>query len=89
MNDLTSLSQIIQQIGTFFSHQFHILKMPFNARMYKHLVRSCRNISKTDDGRMVTLLNHYFPQFTIPLFAWAGLIGFSRVMLGVHFPQTP
>ncbi|WP_347989553.1 phosphatase PAP2 family protein [Methylomonas sp. AM2-LC] len=35
---------------------------------------------------MATLLSFYFPYLLIALFIWAALIGFSRVILGVHFP---
>ena len=35
---------------------------------------------------MATLLGHYFPPLLVPLAGWAGLVGFSRVVLGVHFP---
>jgi undecaprenyl-diphosphatase len=35
---------------------------------------------------MATLLGYYFPQLIIPLYCWATLVGFSRVVLGVHFP---
>jgi undecaprenyl-diphosphatase len=35
---------------------------------------------------MATLLSYYFPYLLIVLFIWAALIGFSRVILGVHFP---
>ena len=35
---------------------------------------------------MATLLGYYFPLSMIPLFCWATLVGFSRVVLGVHFP---
>ncbi|MCX7100146.1 MAG: phosphatase PAP2 family protein [Methylobacter sp.] len=35
---------------------------------------------------MATLLSFYFPLFMIPLYCWAALVGFSRVILGVHFP---
>jgi undecaprenyl-diphosphatase len=35
---------------------------------------------------MATLLGHYFPALLLPLYCWSGLVGFSRVVLGVHFP---
>ncbi len=35
---------------------------------------------------MATLLGYYFPQLIILLYCWAILVGFSRVVLGVHFP---
>jgi undecaprenyl-diphosphatase len=35
---------------------------------------------------MATLLGFYFPLLMIPLYCWAALVGFSRVVLGVHFP---
>jgi undecaprenyl-diphosphatase len=35
---------------------------------------------------MATLLGYYFPLSMIPLYCWAALVGFSRVVLGVHFP---
>ena len=35
---------------------------------------------------MATILGYYFPEFLIPLYCWAAMIGFSRVVLGVHFP---
>lgn len=35
---------------------------------------------------MATLLGHFYPSLLLPLYAWAALVGFSRVTLGVHFP---
>ena len=35
---------------------------------------------------MATLLSYYFPPLTIYLYSWATGVGFSRVVLGVHFP---
>ncbi len=35
---------------------------------------------------MATLLGYFFPPLMIPLYCWAALVGFSRVVLGVHFP---
>lgn len=35
---------------------------------------------------MATLIAYFYPHYTVPVYAWASLIGFSRVMLGVHYP---
>lgn len=35
---------------------------------------------------MATLISYSVPVLLIPLFIWASLVGFSRVLLGVHFP---
>ncbi len=35
---------------------------------------------------MATLLGYFIPSLFIPLYCWATLVGFSRVVLGVHFP---
>lgn len=35
---------------------------------------------------MATLLSYFFPAMAVPLYGWAILVGFSRVVLGVHFP---
>jgi len=35
---------------------------------------------------MATVVAYFFPLLVIPLYCWASLVGFSRVVLGVHFP---
>lgn len=35
---------------------------------------------------MASLILYFYPQWAIPAFSWASLIGISRVMLGVHYP---
>ncbi|MBD1387891.1 phosphatase PAP2 family protein [Neiella sp. HB171785] len=35
---------------------------------------------------MAAIASHFYPQFGIWMFAWAGLVGASRVLLRVHFP---
>jgi len=35
---------------------------------------------------MATLLTCFYPSLLPALFCWAGAVGFSRIMLGVHFP---
>ncbi|MCU4676472.1 phosphatase PAP2 family protein [Catenovulum sp. 2E275] len=35
---------------------------------------------------MATLISYFYPGFTVIAYAWASLIGLSRVLLGVHFP---
>lgn len=35
---------------------------------------------------MATLLSYYLPALMPLLYCWAALVGFSRVVLGVHFP---
>jgi len=41
----------------------------------------------TSAAFMVATISGYFmPVFLLPLLLWAALVGFSRVLLGVHFP---
>jgi len=35
---------------------------------------------------MATLITYFIPDLSVLLYLWAGCIGFSRVVLGVHFP---
>jgi undecaprenyl-diphosphatase len=35
---------------------------------------------------MATLFSYYFPAWMPLLYCWAAMVGFSRVVLGVHFP---
>jgi undecaprenyl-diphosphatase len=35
---------------------------------------------------MATLIGLFAPPLLLPLICWAALVGFSRVVLGVHFP---
>jgi len=36
---------------------------------------------------MATLIGYFYPVLMIPLYVWAAAVGFSRVVLGVHFPS--
>jgi len=36
---------------------------------------------------MAVLLAWWWPAATLPLFAWASLVGLSRIVLGVHYPS--
>lgn len=35
---------------------------------------------------MASLISHFYPSFAPLVFAWAGIIGVSRILLGVHYP---
>jgi undecaprenyl-diphosphatase len=35
---------------------------------------------------MATLMGSSVPVLLIPLYCWAAIVGFSRIVLGVHFP---
>jgi undecaprenyl-diphosphatase len=35
---------------------------------------------------VATLVSYFFPTLLIPLYVWAACVGFSRIVLGVHFP---
>lgn len=36
---------------------------------------------------MASLIVHFYPSMFLLVYAWAGMIGLSRVMLGVHYPS--
>lgn len=36
---------------------------------------------------MASLLAHFYPSVTVLVYAWASVIGLSRVLLGVHYPS--
>ncbi len=36
---------------------------------------------------MATLCSEFWPLFAFPLYSWSACVGFSRVLLGVHFPS--
>lgn len=35
---------------------------------------------------MACLVAHFYPSVAVLVYAWAGLIGISRILLGVHYP---
>jgi undecaprenyl-diphosphatase len=36
---------------------------------------------------MATIVSSFYPTFSLIAFSWAGLVGLSRILLGVHFPS--
>ncbi|GAB3014056.1 phosphatase PAP2 family protein [Bowmanella dokdonensis] len=36
---------------------------------------------------MASIIAHYYPSFALLVYAWAGTVGLSRVLLGVHYPS--
>ncbi|MDN4502170.1 phosphatase PAP2 family protein [Alteromonadaceae bacterium BrNp21-10] len=36
---------------------------------------------------MASLLAHYYPSIALLVYAWAAIIGLSRILLGVHYPS--
>lgn len=35
---------------------------------------------------MASIVGHFYPPFALLAYSWAGLIGLSRILLGVHYP---
>ncbi|MBU2980083.1 phosphatase PAP2 family protein [Alteromonas sp. C1M14] len=35
---------------------------------------------------MASIVAHFYPPFALLAYCWAGLIGLSRILLGVHYP---
>ncbi|RDV25677.1 PAP2 family protein [Alteromonas aestuariivivens] len=36
---------------------------------------------------MASIVSHFYPDFSALAYSWAGLIGLSRILLGVHYPS--
>jgi undecaprenyl-diphosphatase len=36
---------------------------------------------------MATIVSSFYPTFSVVAFSWAGSVGLSRILLGVHFPS--
>jgi undecaprenyl-diphosphatase len=36
---------------------------------------------------MASIVAHFYPAFAVLVYLWAGLIGLSRILLGVHYPS--
>lgn len=77
---------------------YFVLKNGFKRSRPEAALKNFRSIIKPSDKfsfpsghtsaafMMATLLAYFFPALMVPLYGWAALVGFSRVVLGVHFP---
>jgi undecaprenyl-diphosphatase len=77
---------------------YFMLKNGFKRNRPEAALKNFRSIIKPSDQfsfpsghtsaafMMATLISYFFPVLMIPLFFWAASVGFSRVVLGVHFP---
>jgi len=77
---------------------YFVLKNGFKRSRPEAALKNFRSIIKPSDKfsfpsghtsaafMMATLFGYFYPSLMIPLYCWASLVGFSRVVLGVHFP---
>lgn len=77
---------------------FIFLKHAFKRRRPLELLSQFSSIIKPSDKfslpsghtaaafLMATIIAHFYPALAIPAYAWAGLVGLSRIVLRVHFP---
>lgn len=77
---------------------YFVLKNGFKRNRPEQALKNYRSVIRPSDQfsfpsghtsaafMMATLIGYFFPALIVPAFFWAVLIGFSRVVLGVHFP---
>jgi undecaprenyl-diphosphatase len=77
---------------------YFVLKNGFKRNRPEAALKGFRSVIKPSDKfsfpsghtsaafMMATLISYFFPALIVPLYAWAASVGFSRVVLGVHFP---
>jgi len=58
---------------------------PYAAAPYQEFDSSFPSIHTTDAFALATTISSCHRRFSVTIFAWAMLIGFSRLYLGVHF----
>ncbi|MEM0911660.1 MAG: phosphatase PAP2 family protein [Pseudomonadota bacterium] len=77
---------------------FLILKRAFKRRRPLELITQFNSIIIPSDKfslpsghtaaafLMATIIAHFYPALSIPVYIWASLVGLSRIVLRVHFP---